>query len=55
MNEVMMIMKQFNCTILSNEMQLFCLIQAGVPKNRLEEVLYRLKDLQQVTVKKCGE
>ena len=55
MNEVMMIMKQFNCSILSNEMQLFCLIKAGVPKSRLEEVLYRLKDLQQVTVKKCGE
>jgi len=55
MNEVMMIMKQFNCTILSNEMQLFCLIKAGVPKSRLEEVLYRLKDLQQVAVKKCGE
>ena len=25
-----------------------------VPKNRLDEVLYRLKDLQNVTVKKCG-
>ncbi len=54
MNEVMMLMKQFNCTILSNEIQLFCIIKAGVPKNRLDEVLYRLKDLQNVTVKKCG-
>ena len=54
MNEVMMLMKQFNCTIISNEMQLFCIIKAGVPKNRLDEVLYRLKDLQNVTVKKCG-
>ena len=53
MNEVMMVMKQFNCTIHANEMQLFCNIKAGVPKNRLEEVLNRVKDLQQVTIKKC--
>ncbi len=54
MNEVMMVMKQFNCRILSNEMQLFCIIKAGVPKNRLNEVLYRLNDLQSVTIKKIG-
>lgn len=54
MNEVMMIMKQFNCNIFSNEMQLFCIIKAGIPKNRLDEVLYRLNDLQNVTVKKIG-
>lgn len=54
MNEVMMIIKQFNCTVISNEMQLFCVIQAGIPRNRLEDVLYKLKDLQNVTVKKSG-
>lgn len=54
MNEVMMVMKQFNCNIYSNEMQLFCNIKAGVPKSRLQEVLYRLKDLQNVSVKKTG-
>jgi uncharacterized YigZ family protein len=54
MNDVMMIMKQFNCTIHANEMQLFCNIKAGVPKNRLDEVLYRLNDLQDVSVKKTG-
>jgi len=54
MNEVMMVMKQFNCTILSNEMQLFCHIKAGVPKNRLEDVLYRLGELHNVSVKKIG-
>jgi uncharacterized protein (DUF111 family) len=54
MNEVMMVMKQFNCNILSNEMQLFCIVKAGIPKNRMDEVLYRLKDLQNVTVKKIG-
>jgi uncharacterized YigZ family protein len=54
MNEVMMIMKQFNCSIISNEMQLFCNIKAGIPKNRLNEVLYRLNELQNVAVKKIG-
>ena len=54
MNEVIMIMKQFNCTVHSNEMQLFCNLKAGIPKNRLDEVLYRLNDLQNVSVKKAG-
>ena len=54
MNEVMMVMKQYGCTIHANEMQLFCVIKAGIPKNRLDEVLYRLNDLQDVSVKKTG-
>lgn len=48
MNEVMMIVKQFSCTVLQQEQQLFCLIKIGIPKARLEEVLYRLKDLRVV-------
>ena len=54
MNDIMMIMKQYNCNVHSNEMQLFCIIEAGIPKNRMDEVLYRLNDLQQVTVKKIA-
>ena len=30
-NEVMMIIKKFNCEVFSNEMQLFCRIQLGSP------------------------
>ncbi len=52
MNEVMMVLKQFNCNIITQEMQLFCSIKTGIPKNRLDETLYRLKELQNVTVKK---
>lgn len=51
-NEVMMVMKQYNCTIITQQMQLFCHINAGIAKSRLQEVLYRLKELQQVEVKK---
>ncbi|HQW83234.1 MAG TPA: YigZ family protein [Ferruginibacter sp.] len=52
MNNVMMIMKQYNCTIQSKEMQLFGIIKTGIPKNRLKEVLYKLNELQNVSVKK---
>lgn len=48
MNEVMMVLKQFNCAVISQEMQLFCRISAGIPRNRLTEVLYRLGELQNV-------
>lgn len=52
MNEVMMIVKQFNCSVIHQEMQLFCLLKIGVPKSRLEEVLYRFKDLHTVTIQR---
>lgn len=55
MNEVMMVIKQCNCTILAQEMQLFCNITAGIPKNRLTEVLYRLREIQHVETKKLDE
>lgn len=46
MNDVMMVLKQFNCTIISQELQLFCVIKTGIPLNRLDEVLFKLNDLQ---------
>lgn len=52
MNEVMLILKQYNCSVINQEMQLFCLIRTGIPKNRLQETLYKLNALQHVTVKK---
>lgn len=54
MNEVMLIVKQFGCTVLQQEQQLFCLIKIGIPKARLEEVLYRLKDLRVVEYTKLA-
>ena len=39
MNPVMMIIKQFNCTVLQQEAQLFCMLTIGIPINRQEEVL----------------
>jgi hypothetical protein len=54
MNEVMMVLKQYNCTVIKQEMQLFCNITTGVPQNRLDEVLYKLNDLQNVTLQKLA-
>jgi uncharacterized YigZ family protein len=45
MNEVMMIIKQYNCTVISQEMQLFCSLTAGIPNNRQEEAVYKLKEI----------
>lgn len=52
MNDVMMVLKKYNCTIISQEMQLFCLVKTGIPTNRLTEVLFQLKELQHVTLQK---
>ena len=52
MNEVMKVVKQFDCVILKQEIQLFCSLDIGVPKNRLEEVLGKLKNLRGVEMEK---
>jgi uncharacterized YigZ family protein len=50
MNDVMKIVKQFNCVVLKQEVQLFCSLEIGVPKNKLEEVLNKMKDLRGVNL-----
>lgn len=49
-NDVMVIIKQYQCTILSQEMMLFCKMKVGIPIGRNAEVLYKLKDLLHVDV-----
>lgn len=52
MNEVMMVLKQHNCTVVNQEMQLFCTITAGIPNNRVQEVLYKLKEIPGLDITK---
>jgi uncharacterized YigZ family protein len=52
MNDVMKIVKQFDCVVMKQEMQLFCLMEIGVPKYKLEEVFGKLKDLRGVEAEK---
>lgn len=48
MNSVMLLLRQFNCRIVKNETQLFCLVQVAVPKNKLREVVSALQDIKDV-------
>ena len=50
MNEVMMVVKQSQCSVIAQEMQLFCQLTIGVPRNRLDEVLYRISELRHVDI-----
>ncbi len=52
MNEVMKLVKQFDCLVLKNETQLFCSLEIGVPKKRLDEVLSKLKELRGAELEK---
>lgn len=49
MNEVMMVLKQYNCSVVSQSAQLFVCLKVGIPKIRLEEVLNKLNDLHGVS------
>ena len=46
MNDVMQVLKQFNCTILKNEIQLFCKMDVGIPINKINEVITALEEIK---------
>lgn len=50
MNEVMRVVKQFDCAVLKQDAQLFYSMEIGVPKIFHNEVLNKLKDLRGVEV-----
>jgi uncharacterized YigZ family protein len=52
MNEVMRIIKQFDCTILQQDIQLFCIMETGIPKDRYPEVIFKLKNIPGVELMK---
>lgn len=51
MNDVMIIIKQFDCYITNQELQLFCVMDIGIPKYRITETLMKLNDIRDITVK----
>lgn len=51
MNDVMKLLKQYDCIIGKQELQLFCLIEAGIPKNISMQLLSELKEINGVEVK----
>ncbi len=52
MNDVMRIVKQFDCKVIKQEMQLFYAMDIDVPKSRLQEVINGLNNLRDVVVEK---
>jgi uncharacterized YigZ family protein len=51
MNEVMLVVKSSGASVISQDLQLFCLMKIGIPKLRLEETLFRFKELHTLSVK----
>jgi uncharacterized YigZ family protein len=51
-NTVMTIIRQLNCSIIEQEMQLFCRFLIGVPLSRQQEFLYRIKEIKNIEVGK---
>ncbi|MES2773946.1 MAG: YigZ family protein [Bacteroidota bacterium] len=51
LNDVMTIIKQYNCTVNHQEMSLFCSVDFGIAKNRLEQVLHKLGDMRGVELR----
>lgn len=51
LNEVMNVVKQFDCVVIKQELQLFCVMDIGIPKNRLTESLMRLEDIKNLALK----
>jgi uncharacterized YigZ family protein len=50
MNDVMKLIKQYNCGILKQELQLFCLVEIGIPKNILMQLLTKLKETKGLSI-----
>lgn len=46
MNKVMTVIKQYNCSIVEQEIQLFCSVTIGIPQNRMDEVIFKLNDIR---------
>ncbi|MFT4156109.1 IMPACT family protein [Parafilimonas sp.] len=45
-HNVMKLVKQYDCEISKQELQLFCIVEAGIPKNKQQEMLEKLKDIK---------
>jgi len=52
MNEVMMVIKKYECTVLHQEQQLFSVFQIGIPILNQKEVLEKFAEIRGVDIKK---
>jgi hypothetical protein len=52
MNDVMMVVKQNQCSIIRQDLQLFCTMTIGIPKINLEQAMIGLKEIHSLVLKK---
>lgn len=45
-DEVMRVVKQYNCSVLKSDMQLFCKMETGIPVFKINEVLAALENIK---------
>lgn len=50
MNEIMTTVKQFECEVLKQELQLFCVMDIAIPRYRLNETLMKLNDIRDLSL-----
>jgi len=55
MNEVMMIARKYNCTVLDQQMELFCRMDVGIPKASHELVLLLFKEIMGLDIHEFHE
>lgn len=54
MNEVMRVIKQYDCVIEKQESMLFCFLLVGIPKSHFQEVVSRFNDMEAVKFSSGG-
>jgi uncharacterized YigZ family protein len=50
MGDMMNLVRQCNCRIVQQDMQLFCNMTLAIPKNRVAEVTYKLQDMRNIEI-----
>jgi len=50
MGDMMNLVRQYNCRVVQQDMQLFCNMTLAIPKNRLAEVTYKLQDMRNIEI-----
>ena len=52
MNEIMILVRKFNCSVKKNDMQLFCVMELGIPRSNLELFMIQIKNIRGVGINK---
>lgn len=52
LNDIMLVIKRFECVILENESHLFCRMVIGIPRSNTDNCLEKLAEMYQVAVRR---